>query len=139
MGLSKNNIKLITSLQQKKKYRQKYKLFVAEGIKVVKELLNSDLKVNQVFCTDASIAFEKDVHITNISESELQKISSLKTPNKVLALFEIPDNNYVVVNDFTIALDEINDPGNLGTIIRLCDWFGVQNLVCSNNRPGSRR
>ncbi|CAM1373273.1 TrmH family RNA methyltransferase [Tenacibaculum xiamenense] len=132
MSLSKNNIKLITSLQQKK-YRQKYKLFVAEGIKVVKELLASNLIVNQVFCTDDSLIFEEAGAVTQISENELKKISSLKTPNKVLALFEIPESDLKVTNDFTVALDGINDPGNLGTIIRLCDWFGVQHLVCSKN------
>ncbi len=132
MSLSKNNIKLITSLQQKK-YRQKYKLFVAEGIKVVKELLASNLTVNQVFCTDDSLTFEQDITLSQISEAELKKISTLKTPNKVLALFEIPENDMPNNTGFTVALDGVNDPGNLGTIIRLCDWFGVEHLICSKN------
>ncbi|SED13545.1 RNA methyltransferase, TrmH family [Tenacibaculum sp. MAR_2009_124] len=132
MSLSKNNIKLITSLQQKK-YRQKYKLFVAEGIKVVKELLASNLTVNQVFCTDDSMTFDQEIVVSQITEAELKKISTLKAPNKVLALFEIPENDVPIINDFTVVLDGINDPGNLGTIIRLCDWFGVKNLLCSKN------
>lgn len=133
MSLSKNNLKLITSLQQKK-YRQKHKLFVAEGIKVVKELLSSSLEVNQMFTTDDSLEFIKGGDFTLVSESELKKISALKKPNKVLGLFKIPEKKEEATNSgFILALDEVNDPGNLGTIIRLCDWFGVTELICSKN------
>ncbi|MGG8497628.1 TrmH family RNA methyltransferase [Tenacibaculum sp. TC6] len=133
MSLSKNNIKLITSLQQKK-YRQKYKLFVAEGIKVVKELLASDLEVYQIYCTDETLDFNNSsLSVFMITETELKKISTLKTPNKVLALFKIPEREDTNHSDFILALDGVNDPGNLGTIIRLCDWFGVTKLVCSLN------
>ncbi|WP_272151680.1 TrmH family RNA methyltransferase [Tenacibaculum aiptasiae] len=131
MSLSKNNLKLITSLQQKK-YRQRHKLFVAEGIKVVNELLNSSLELYQVFTTDDSLGFINGVDSTVISENELKKISTLKKPNKVLALFKIPED--ILTGDkesFILALDNVNDPGNLGTIIRLCDWFGITELVCS--------
>ena len=132
MNLSKNHIKLITSLQQKK-YRQKHKLFVAEGVKVVRELLHSSLQVSQLFVTDdfeTDVAFESVVTVT---DKELRKISQLKTPNKVLGVFKIPDFTEVSNGGLIIALDAINDPGNLGTIIRLCDWFGVSQLVCSLN------
>ncbi|CAM1357117.1 TrmH family RNA methyltransferase [Tenacibaculum halocynthiae] len=132
MSLSKNNIKLITSLQQKK-YRQKHNLFVAEGIKVVNELLKSSLEVYQIFCVDESLEFEKNIEVILISEIELKKVSSLKSPNKVLALFKIPEEILTRKDDFIVALDGINDPGNLGTIIRLCDWFGIKELVCSGN------
>ncbi|CAM1351729.1 TrmH family RNA methyltransferase [Tenacibaculum insulae] len=132
MSLSKNNLKLITSLQQKK-YRQKHKLFVAEGIKVVNELLKSSVKTSHIFTSDQAFKVTENVTVTVISEKELQKISTLKNPNKVLGLFEIPDEKEINENDFIVALDEINDPGNLGTIIRLCDWFGVTELVCSKN------
>lgn len=133
MSLSKNNLKLITSLQQKK-YRQKHKLFVAEGIKVVKELLNSSLEISQIYTTDDSLEFIKRVDFTMISENELKKISTLKKPNKVLGLFKIPEKSEEIINsNFILALDEVNDPGNLGTIIRLCDWFGVSELICSKN------
>ncbi|WP_347174237.1 TrmH family RNA methyltransferase [Polaribacter uvawellassae] len=130
MNLSKNHIKLITSLQQKK-YRQKHKLFVAEGVKIVNELLNSNFKVAQLFITDD---FEVSSEIENtiiVTEKELKKISQLKTPNKVVGLFKIPETLLTKNTGIIIALDAINDPGNLGTIIRLCDWFGVQKLVCS--------
>lgn len=132
MIFSKKNIKLITSLQQKK-YRQKYNLFVAEGIKVVNELLKSSLEVYQIFCVDESLEFEKNIEVILISEIELKKVSSLKSPNKVLALFKIPEEILTRKDDFIVALDGINDPGNLGTIIRLCDWFGIKELVCSGN------
>ncbi len=132
MSLSKNNIKLITSLQQKK-YRQKHQLFVAEGVKVVKELLASSLELEQLYTTDELFTSSKNVEITLISEKELKKISTLKTPNKVLGVFKIPKENEIDRSNFIVALDEINDPGNLGTIIRLCDWFGVSELVCSKN------
>ena len=134
MSLSKNHIKLITSLQQKK-YRQKHQLFVAEGIKVVKEFLNSSFELDRIFVTDIDFfegAISED-KIIQISEVELKKISQLKSPNKVLALFQIPEQEKLNDSGLTVVLDEINDPGNLGTIIRLCDWFGVSQLVCSKN------
>lgn len=131
MTLSKNQLKLITSLSQKK-YRTKHQLFIAEGIKVVEELLNSSLTLHHLFYTDdfnaSSIANK-----TLISNNELKKISNLKSPNKVFALFEIPVENQIVANNLIVALDDINDPGNLGTIIRLCDWFGVTQIACSKN------
>ncbi len=132
MNLSKNQIKLIGSLQQKK-YRQKHKLFVAEGLKVVNELLTSSLEVEQLFVLKDANYFTDLENITEISKSELKKISSLKTPNIVLGLFKIPDEKPLQKNGLIVALDNINDPGNLGTIIRLCDWFGVSQLVCSKN------
>jgi TrmH family RNA methyltransferase len=130
MSISKSQLKIITSLSQKK-YRQKHKLFIAEGIKVVNELLNSSFKVDTLFATDD---FQTDISldkITRISDKDLQKISNLKASNKVLGLFVIPDEKPLQKNGLTIVLDTINDPGNLGTIIRLCDWFGVSQLLCS--------
>ena len=130
MSISKNQSKIITSLSQKK-YRQKHKLFIAEGVKVVNELLNSSFEIDTLFAVDD---FQTDISvnkITRISEKDLQKISNLKTPNKVLGLFQIPDEKPLQKNGLIVALDDINDPGNLGTIIRLCDWFGVSQLLCS--------
>ena len=130
MSISKSQLKIITSLSQKK-YRQKHQLFIAEGLKVVNELLNSSLKIDTLFATDD---FQTDISldkIIRISDKDLQKISTLKSPNKVLGLFVIPDEKPLQKNGLTIVLDTINDPGNLGTIIRLCDWFGVSQLLCS--------
>jgi TrmH family RNA methyltransferase len=127
--LSKSQIKLITSLKQKK-YRQQYKLFIAEGEKTISELLQSDLQLHQLFRT----TFEFDVLddlVVQISENELKKISLLKTPNTALAIFKIPNETSIDFSKLTVALDDVRDPGNLGTIIRLCDWFGVKDLICS--------
>ena len=132
MSLSKNHIKLITSLQQKK-YRQKHKLFVAEGVKVVGELINSPFEIEQLFMTDDCLLEPNTGNVVLVSDNELKKISQLKTPNKVLGLFKIPESKSVENEGLIVALDAINDPGNLGTIIRLCDWFGVSKLVCSKD------
>ncbi|WP_369048423.1 TrmH family RNA methyltransferase [Tenacibaculum sp. UWU-22] len=130
MGLSKSQHKFITSLGQKK-YRQKHKLFIAEGVKVVSELLNSNFILHTLFVTEIFFpTVEADKKVT-ISEAELKKISQLKTPNKVLGLFEIAETLPIKEDGLVLALDTINDPGNMGTIIRLCDWFGVTQLVCS--------
>ena len=132
MSISKNQLKIITSLSQKK-YRQKHQLFIAEGVKVVNELLNSSFEIETLFAVDD---FESDVSLdklVRISEKDLHKISNLKTSNKVLGVFKIPEEGTLQKSGITIALDGINDPGNLGTIIRLCDWFGVAQLICSKD------
>ena len=132
MSLSKNQFKLITSLQQKKQ-RVKHNMFVAEGVKVVKELLASSYKVVNLFVIDG---YDGDFGVDNvnsISEADLKRISCLKSPNKVLGVFEIPEKTALISKGLIVALDDINDPGNLGTIIRLCDWFGVQQIMCSEN------
>ena len=130
MSLSKNQLKLITSLGQKK-YRQKHKLFVAEGIKVVREFLQSSFELHSLFATNNAFQGIPSNKVFQISSADLHKISSLKTPNKVLALFHIPEEFDYSNSDLYVALDSVNDPGNLGTIIRLCDWFGIEHLLCS--------
>jgi TrmH family RNA methyltransferase len=132
MSISKNQLKVITSLSQKK-YRQKHKLFIAEGIKVVNELLNSSFQIDILFATDDFKTEISSDKIVRVSEKDLHKISNFKTSNKVLGLFKIPDEKQLQKKGITIALDAINDPGNLGTIIRLCDWFGVTQLICSKD------
>lgn len=130
--LSKNQVKLIHGLK-KKKIRQSEQLFIAEGIKVVEELLRSRIKVRKLYFTDA---YSNPFNISDcqiITEKELQLISDFSSPNQILGVFEIPAFREPVHKGFTVLLDEINDPGNLGTIIRLCDWFGVDQLVCSKN------
>jgi len=130
--LSKSQSKLITSLSQKK-YRNKHQLFVVEGIKTVNEFLKSNLNLHSLFCTIDFSHQLSDAKIEIISDAELKKISSLKNPNEVLALFQIPEIKEIDTSKFTLVLDGINDPGNLGTIIRLCDWFGIDQLVCSQD------
>ncbi len=126
--LSKSQIKLITSLKQKK-YRQQHGFFVVEGVKTIKELLRSDLKLHKLYTTETFNIDAKDEII--ISETDLKRITYLKTPNKALAIFEMPESKVINNNQLIVALDAVRDPGNLGTIIRLCDWFGVKDLICS--------
>jgi len=132
MSISKSQLKLIRSLSQKK-YRQKHDLFIAEGIKVLNELLNSTFEIETLFCTNDFETAISENKIVRISETELKRVSTLKSPNKALGIFKIPKEKAVQNSGLTIALDAINDPGNLGTIIRLCDWFGVTQLVCSKD------
>ena len=130
--VSKNQIKLITSLQQKK-YRQTHQLFIAEGVKVIQELLVSNFMLEHLFVTENLFESVPSDKKTLISESDLKKISCLATPNNCLALFKIPNEKKILHDGLIVALDEVRDPGNLGTIIRLCDWFGVKQIVCSTN------
>ena len=130
--LSNNQIKLVRSLRQKK-YRIQHGLFIAEGIKLVGELLQSDFELESLFCTDDYETGSANSKCQLVTEKELSRISNLSTPNKVLGLFKIPDNTSIPGEGLIVMLDDINDPGNLGTIIRLCDWFGVAHLVCSSN------
>lgn len=128
--LSKSQIKLITGLQQKK-YRKEHNLFFAEGIKTVQELLKSDFELYHLYTTEDIFANVDAGKLTIISQTELEKISALSTPNTCLAIFNMPKPKEFEVEGLIIALDDVRDPGNLGTIIRLCDWFGIDNLVCS--------
>jgi RNA methyltransferase, TrmH family len=128
--VSKNQIKLITSLQQKK-YRKQEQLFFAEGIKVVQELLQSNFELQDLFTTKDDFHTVSKDKVHAISEAELKKISVLTTPNTCLAVFKIPAAKPLVEKGLIVALDDVRDPGNLGTIIRLCDWFGIETLFCS--------
>ena len=128
--VSKNQIKLITSLQQKK-YRKQHLLFIAEGVKVINELLRSDFELEHLFITrDLFLDISKEKK-TMITDTEIKKISALTTANDCLALFKIPTDAAIVGDGLVVALDDIRDPGNMGTIIRLCDWFGIKQIVCS--------
>ena len=128
--LSKNNIKLIKSLEHKK-FRLQHQLFVVEGVKSVQEFLKSDFQLERIYTIDADFNSNFTDKIEIISEDELKKISFLKSPNRVLAIFKMGLTPKVNSNNLILALDSINDPGNLGTIIRLCDWFGVEQIICS--------
>jgi TrmH family RNA methyltransferase len=128
--VSKNQIKLITSLQQKK-FRQLHKLFIAEGVKVIQELLDSNFVLEHLYVTESIFESLNNESKTVITESELKKISCLSTPNNCLALFAIPETEKPISSGLIVALDAVRDPGNLGTIIRLCDWFGVDQLWCT--------
>jgi RNA methyltransferase, TrmH family len=138
--LSKTHTKYIQSLQHKK-LRDETGLFIAEGPKVVMDLLNSRKFVcKEIFALknwlqehNKQLSTLKDMVVTEVEDFELQKISSLSTAHAVVAVFEKrkPVYKIEVALKITLALDAIQDPGNLGTIIRIADWFGVENIVCS--------
>jgi TrmH family RNA methyltransferase len=128
--VSKNQIKRITSLLQKK-YRKQEQLFFVEGVKGVQELLDSNFELVELFTTNSELFSVDKSKVYAITESELLKISALTTPNTCLALFKIPAAVSFEEKGLLVALDDVRDPGNLGTIIRLCDWFGIKTLFCS--------
>jgi TrmH family RNA methyltransferase len=128
----KNQLKFIKSLQQKK-YRNEYGLFVAEGVKTVSTLLGSHYQVENVYTTQANALSIDAAKVELISQKELTQMSGMQHPNVVLAVFHIPKPRPIDYGNWIVALDTIADPGNLGTIIRLCDWFGIESLVCSSN------
>ncbi|WP_395046919.1 TrmH family RNA methyltransferase [Flavobacterium sp.] len=128
--VSKNQIKLITSLVQKK-YRKQHQLFFAEGTKVIQELLQSNFELEHLYITKPIFTDVSESKKTIVSDSDLKKITALTTANDCLAVFRIPNEKQIENNGLIVALDDIRDPGNLGTIIRLCDWFGISQIVCS--------
>lgn len=128
--ISKSQIKLIRSLQQKK-YRSKLKLFVAEGPKVINELLTAKFKLHSLYATVEDLFTGVNSEI--ISDEEISKISFLKNANNSVAVFTIPEQKKPRKEGITLLLDSIRDPGNLGTIIRLSDWFNVSNIICSSD------
>ena len=136
--LSKNQIKFVNSLKQKK-FREEHQLFIAEGTKIVSELIESEIKIRQLFATPdffQTHKIDKNVESIEIKANELERISALATPNEVLAVCEIPNcqlNIQLFKNKLTLVLDTVQDPGNLGTIIRIADWFGIENIICSND------
>ncbi len=139
---SKSTIKYIQSLQHKK-FRDEYNVFVAEGPKLVKELLQANIfKCDAIYALqdwvdqlDSKLATAIMKEVTVIKDFELEKIASFSTANKVVAVFEKKsgNGNFSLKNNITLVLDDIRDPGNLGTIIRTADWFGIEHIVCSNN------
>lgn len=130
--LSSHKIKIIQSLD-KKKFRQKYNLFLVEGNKIIREILNSAFKIKEIFSIDLEELNLDNVESTTISAAELKKISLLQHPKNSLALCEIPAEKPFQEVERQIILDGIQDPGNLGTIIRLADWFGIEQIICSED------
>ncbi|HTB08131.1 MAG TPA: RNA methyltransferase [Bacteroidia bacterium] len=129
--LSQAQIKLIKSLQLRK-HRREAGLFIAEGIKVVEELVTSAIKVEHVYASDK---YEGLVPHIKITDRELNQVSSLTNSQGIIALCRIPSTTAAkpdLKKEFVIALDNIRDPGNMGTIIRIADWFGIKHIFCSN-------
>jgi TrmH family RNA methyltransferase len=106
-------------------------MFFAEGIKVIQELLESNFELVNLYTTQNDFEQVSNVKKVIVDESDLKKISALATPNTCLAVFIIPVEKKIIESGLILALDSIRDPGNLGTILRLCDWFGIAQLICS--------
>jgi RNA methyltransferase, TrmH family len=154
--LSQGQIKQITSLRVKK-FREESGLFIAEGEKMVQELLNSRYRVAEVYAPAAWIVAnltqltQLGVKATETLPREMERISGLTTPSPILAVVEIPistsphhhistlphqhitTSSHHHISTLTLALDDIRDPGNLGTIVRVADWFGIGEVVCSEH------
>lgn len=137
--ISKSQIKDIQALQHKK-YRQKLGRFLAEGPKIVGELLKEKFPVLQIFANDhwlrqhgSDLKNISAIDVIPVTDAELQKLSALSTPAEVLAVCALPDSPPAIrwKQQVVIALETIQDPGNLGTILRIADWFGIQQVCCS--------
>lgn len=136
--LSKNLIKHIKSLNIGK-YRNIHNSFLAETPKLIEEFLRSEFKIEKIICTqdwyDQYVnIIDSNIEILTVKEAELKKVSKLSTPNKVIAEIKKPKQKIILeeINDrLVLMLDDIRDPGNLGTIIRLADWYGMDNIYCS--------
>ena len=137
LSLSKNKIKYIRSLELKK-IRKEENVFIAEGPKLIADLIGK-FECRTIIATKQWLNLNPAIQaleIIEVTNEELSKISLLKTPQQVLAVFTQPHNTYhpsILNNSLCLGLDDIQDPGNLGTIIRLADWFGIEHIFCSLN------
>lgn len=133
--ISKSQIKHIRFLHTKK-YRQKYNQFIVEGYKSVREFINSTYKCVALYGKDDALIEFNNFKIEKYSciYKELQQISTLKNPQDIVGVFQMPTNTSLdYKQNFIIALDDMRDPGNLGTVIRTVDWFGLNQILCSEN------
>ncbi|WP_454800958.1 TrmH family RNA methyltransferase [Mucilaginibacter phyllosphaerae] len=138
--LSKSQISLLTSLQHKK-FRREHGLFMVEGYKSITEFIDSDYHVHTIYHTPdiapKLLNLSRKINYQEISLSDLQKISALKNPADAIATVNIPQwgglNLTTLKNKFSLVLDGVQDPGNMGTIIRTADWFGITNIICSED------
>jgi len=129
--VSKKDIKLISSLKQKK-FRFLNKSFVVEGKKSISEFLDSKFELIKLFSIDCSFFADINRQV-EVNIEELKKISFFNSPDDHLAIFKIPNQKSINETRLIVALESIRDPGNLGTIIRTCEWFGVNDIICSND------
>lgn len=140
LALSKNKIKLINSLNRKK-FREDEGLFFAEGDKIVDDILFSSISINTLICTPQwqkthGHLAPPTVEFLNCGEEDFKKISNLKSLPSVLAVCNLPKREFNINHcktSLTLVLDDIQDPGNMGTIIRLADWFGIETILASKN------
>jgi len=138
--LSKSQISLLKSLQHKK-FRIEHGFFLVEGIKSVKEFIDSAYQIETIYHNytfDPNLLkLSRKINFQGISLNDLEKISTLKTPQDIVALVKIPEwpvlTQAILKQKFSIVLDGIQDPGNMGTIIRTADWFGIKHIICSED------
>ncbi|BEV03033.1 RNA methyltransferase [Chryseobacterium gambrini] len=130
--LTAHTIKILQSLD-KKKFRQKYNLFLVEGNKIIRELPDSRFKIKEIFSTDPQKLDRMEAPVTHISENELKKISFLQNPKDSVAVCYLHPEEKTEDKNLQLVLDGIQDPGNLGTMIRLADWFGIEQIICSED------
>ncbi|RBL88436.1 TrmH family RNA methyltransferase [Chitinophaga flava] len=137
--LSKAQIKYIQSLQHKKN-RQKSSQYIAEGDKIVQELLQAGMPVKAVYATGSWLEQHKSLltglpadAVKEVDNMVLKQLSALTTPNNAMALLDMPpaDNSLPAEGTVVLALEAIQDPGNMGTLIRIADWFGIRQIICS--------
>ena len=139
--ISNNQVKFVQSLRQKK-FRGIHGLFIAEGSKLVLDLINSPYKLKEVFAYEQWISDHRSIlgaaliPFTPVTENEMIRISEFSTPSPVLAIVNVPGNAELPVSvkdELVLMLDDIRDPGNLGTIVRIADWFGIRTIIGSEN------
>ena len=127
---SKSRAKYIQQLSQKK-HRNQSGFFVVEGHKSILEFIHAGHLPKELYVLDNTLFKNQNAWVVDLSQ--MKSLSHLKTPSNALAVFSIPNKSLCSKTDFILALDGIQDPGNMGTIIRLCDWFGINELVCSKD------
>ena len=138
--LSGNQLKHINSLKQKK-FREIHHQFLAEGSKLVKESLESQYKIINVYAIadwlrqNEDILLSKQISFQEVSLGEMERMTALSSPSPALAVAEIPEmiSLPAKIQDLVLVLDDIRDPGNLGTIIRIADWFAIKTIICSEH------
>ncbi|MFP4088693.1 MAG: TrmH family RNA methyltransferase [Cyclobacteriaceae bacterium] len=137
--VSKSTLKLVKSLQQKK-YRKKYELFLAEGAKIVTEILQSSYSIRTLIATSVFLNEHRDliIHaaprlVEEASEEVLSRAGSFKNNNAAIAVVSVPDSaeQPLATEGYSLLLENVRDPGNLGTILRIADWYGISQLICS--------
>ena len=136
--ISKNKKKFLTSLQQKK-YRKKHNAFIGEGHKINLDLLTGNVECAELYATEKWITDNKDVlpeNVTVATLQELKSISNLKTPPSVIGVYRINEHELIIQElkqVLALVLDGVQDPGNMGTILRIADWFGIKHVICSED------
>ena len=129
--LSKRELKILRSLRQKK-FRNEHGKFLVEGEKLVQEAIESDFEVEAVYHGQSQAPpTPSSFAVQEVSQKELSQISSMKNPPGIMALVKIPNESFQISSNKILAVEDINDPGNLGTILRIADWFGIETVLCS--------